>query len=107
MDINAYKPLQVQSWRKKQKFSRIDAKTPGIVKKILGVRFFLFWFRGVVFSLPFLLGLITSGFAQQKALVLNEQEYFEMPGLNIMVFHDYYPEGHQGGITIIQNGIRV
>ena len=40
-------------------------------------------------------------------LVLNDQEYFEMPGLNVMVFHDFYPEGHQGGVSIIQNGTRV
>lgn len=45
--------------------------------------------------------------AQQKALVLNEQDYFELPGLNVMVFHDAYPEGHQGGVSIIQNGVRV
>ncbi|MEJ2627201.1 MAG: cellulase N-terminal Ig-like domain-containing protein, partial [bacterium] len=50
---------------------------------------------------------LTSGFSQQKNLILNKQEYFEMPGLNIMVFHDYYPQGHQSGVTIIQNGIRV
>ena len=43
----------------------------------------------------------------QKELKINNQEYFEMQGLNVMVFHDFYPEGHQGGITIIQNGIRV
>lgn len=30
-----------------------------------------------------------------------------MPGLNVMVFHDFYPEGHQGGLSIIQNGVRV
>ncbi|HEX9974334.1 MAG TPA: cellulase N-terminal Ig-like domain-containing protein, partial [bacterium] len=30
-----------------------------------------------------------------------------MPGLNVMVFSDIYPEGHQTGVTIIQNGIRV
>jgi endoglucanase len=30
-----------------------------------------------------------------------------MPGLNVMVFYDIYPEGHQGGIAIIQNGNRV
>jgi len=30
-----------------------------------------------------------------------------MPGLNVMVFHDYYPEGHQGGVGIIQNGERI
>ena len=46
-------------------------------------------------------------FAAEDHLTLNDQEYFEMPGLNVMVFHDYYPEGHQGGITLIQHGSRV
>ena len=41
------------------------------------------------------------------ALRLNELEYLEMPGLNVMLAHDYYPEGHQGGVGIIQNGVRV
>jgi hypothetical protein len=53
--------------------------------------------------------LITSKFfvnAQQK-LTINYDEYFEMPGLNVMVFYDIYPEGHQGAIGIIQNGTRV
>jgi endoglucanase len=40
-------------------------------------------------------------------LHLNELEYLEMPGLNVMLAHDYYPEGHQGGVGIIQNGQRV
>ena len=40
-------------------------------------------------------------------LVINSDEYFEMPGLNVMVFYDIYPEGHQGAIGIIQNGTRV
>ncbi|MGE5500182.1 MAG: glycoside hydrolase family 9 protein [Syntrophothermus sp.] len=43
----------------------------------------------------------------QTDLKLNEKEYFEMPGLNIMVFHDYYPDGHQTGVTIVQHGERV
>jgi len=30
-----------------------------------------------------------------------------MPGLNVMVFSDIYPEGHQTGVTIIQHGVRV
>ncbi len=30
-----------------------------------------------------------------------------MPGFDVMVFDDYYPNGHQSGITIIQNGVRV
>ncbi len=44
--------------------------------------------------------------ASQK-LVLNEKGYFEMPGLNVIVLEDVYPEGHQGGITIIQHGKRI
>ena len=30
-----------------------------------------------------------------------------MPGLNVMAFQDIYPEGHQSGVSIIQNGVRV
>ena len=30
-----------------------------------------------------------------------------MPGLNVMAFQDIYPEGHQSGVVIIQNGTRV
>jgi endoglucanase len=40
-------------------------------------------------------------------LRLNDLEYLEMQGLNVMLAHDYYPEGHQGGVGIIQNGLRV
>lgn len=40
-------------------------------------------------------------------LTINQDEYFEMPGLNVMVFYDIYPEGHQGAVGIIQNGTRV
>ena len=38
---------------------------------------------------------------------LNDAGYYERPGLNVMVFDDFYPEGHQGGVTIIQCGRRV
>lgn len=41
------------------------------------------------------------------ALRINELEYLEMPGLDVMLAHDYYPESHQGGVGIIQNGVRV
>jgi hypothetical protein len=40
-------------------------------------------------------------------LTLNASEYLEMRGLNVMLAHDYYPESHQGGVGIIQNGLRV
>jgi hypothetical protein len=43
----------------------------------------------------------------QSGLIINSQEYFETPGLNVMLFHDYYPDGHQTGLTVIQNGTRV
>ncbi len=42
-----------------------------------------------------------------EILSINEQEYLEMRGLNVMLAHDFYPESHQGGVGIIQNGIRV
>lgn len=40
-------------------------------------------------------------------LSINGQGYFEKPGLDVMVFSDYYPEGHQSGVTVIQHGVRV
>jgi hypothetical protein len=43
----------------------------------------------------------------QNTLSINDSEYFEMPGVSIMVFDDFYPTGRQGGITIIQNDVRV
>src|SRR5256885_17222523 len=43
----------------------------------------------------------------QSGLVINELEYLEMPGLNVMLAHDFYPESHQGGVGVIQNGLRV
>lgn len=45
--------------------------------------------------------------AQDEKLRINEQDYLEMTGLNVMLAHDFYPESHQGGVGIIQNGLRV
>ena len=45
--------------------------------------------------------------AADDALAINSQEYLEMTGLNVMLAHDYYPDGHQGGVGVIQNGQRV
>lgn len=45
--------------------------------------------------------------APAASLLLNDLEYLEMPGLNVMLAHDFYPEGHQGGVGFIQNGMRV
>ena len=48
-------------------------------------------------------------FAQQtaKGIRLNKQQYLEYQGVNVMLAYDFYPEGHQGGVGIIQNGQRV
>ncbi|MEZ4773633.1 MAG: glycoside hydrolase family 9 protein [Bacteroidia bacterium] len=43
----------------------------------------------------------------QNNIPISENDYFEVPGLNVMVFQDFYPDGHQGGVTIVQNGERV
>ena len=38
---------------------------------------------------------------------INDLEYFEAPGLNVLVFHNSYAVGKQAGIEIIQHGERV
>jgi hypothetical protein len=62
--------------------------------------------------LPVIACLVSvTGWAGQKdtpgVLTINDLEYLEMPGLNVMLAHDFYPEGHQGGVGVIQNGRRV
>lgn len=39
--------------------------------------------------------------------MVTDSGYFEMPGLDVLVFNNSYSEGHQGGIEIIQHGNRV
>ncbi|MBN2092755.1 glycoside hydrolase family 9 protein [candidate division KSB1 bacterium] len=43
----------------------------------------------------------------KKGLQLNDQDYFEMPGLNVLFYHNTFSEGHQGGLEIIQHENRV
>src|ERR1041384_633789 len=38
---------------------------------------------------------------------LNDQGYFERLGINVMYGQDYYPEGHQGGLSILMHDERV
>jgi endoglucanase len=61
------------------------------------------------YLLPIALTCVTvpALFAQSTSLQLNKKEYFEAPGINVMAFQDIYPDGHQGGVSIIQNGVRV
>ncbi|GHA41917.1 hypothetical protein GCM10007103_24030 [Salinimicrobium marinum] len=56
----------------------------------------------------FLAGLsLNAQTASEDSLTVNDQEYLEMRGVNVMLAHDFYPESHQGGVGIIQNGLRV
>jgi endoglucanase len=48
-----------------------------------------------------------SGDTGKSKLIINDRDYFELPGVNVMVFEDIYPEGHQGGVGIIQQNVRV
>ncbi len=50
---------------------------------------------------------LTPAFSQQSGFKLNEQEYFENGGVNVMAFQDIYPDGHQGGVAIIMHGMRI
>jgi endoglucanase len=43
----------------------------------------------------------------QKELTICREGYFEMPGLNVLVYNNSFSEGHQGGVEIIQHGDRV
>ncbi|MEX0601792.1 MAG: glycoside hydrolase, partial [Bacteroidota bacterium] len=45
--------------------------------------------------------------ASPHSLRINAEGYYEAPGVNVMVFDDFYPEGHQGGVTIVQCGVRL
>ena len=51
------------------------------------------------------LAVLTPATAQQ--FVLNDAGYFACEGVNVMSFDDFYPEGHQGGVSILMNGHRV
>jgi hypothetical protein len=54
----------------------------------------------------FLLVIVHPLFSQPE-LKINDKSYFEMPGLNVIVFSDIYPEGHQTGVTVVQHGERI
>lgn len=45
--------------------------------------------------------------AQAQSFKLNDSGYFNCQGVDAMAFNDYYPEGHQGGISLIMNGNRI
>jgi endoglucanase len=65
------------------------------VRRILGIALFL------------AASAARSASAAWDGLRINDREYFDRPGLSVLVFSDVYPEGHQGGVEIIQHDRRV
>ncbi|MCF8225338.1 MAG: glycoside hydrolase family 9 protein [Bacteroidales bacterium] len=43
----------------------------------------------------------------QENLTLTENGYLHAPGLDVTFFSDFYPDGHQSGVTIIMHGSRI
>ena len=35
---------------------------------------------------------------------INASGYFNKDDVDVMAFNDFYPEGHQGGISVLMNG---
>ncbi len=44
---------------------------------------------------------------KESSFQINGSGYFVYHGTDVMAFNDFYPEGHQGGITIIHHGQRI
>ncbi len=63
--------------------------------------------KNLFFFILLCLALSCTNSPENSKLLINDQNYFELPGLNVMVFEDIYPEGHQGGVGFIQHGERV
>ncbi|MBR0552041.1 cellulase N-terminal Ig-like domain-containing protein [Stakelama marina] len=51
--------------------------------------------------------LVAASDAAAPALHLDPAGYLSAPGLDVIVFDDIYPDGHQTGVTVIQQGVRV
>jgi endoglucanase len=58
-----------------------------------------------IFIIVFLFGCMQK--TSERKWTLNNHEYLQKPGLSILVFHNSYPIGKQGGIEIIQHGERI
>ncbi|SFB84357.1 N-terminal ig-like domain of cellulase [Zunongwangia mangrovi] len=60
-----------------------------------------------IYSFLFLASFTAISQTDSLGFHLNNLEYLEKNGANVMLAHDFYPESHQGGVGIIQNGLRV
>lgn len=54
-----------------------------------------------------LAAFLSSGMVQAQDFQLMPTGYFNHEGVDVMAFDDIYPEGHQGGVSILMNGRRI
>lgn len=59
-----------------------------------------------IFLATFLLTIISVSMSAQQ-FQLNSAGYFNNQGVDVMAFNDFYPEGHQGGVSVLMNGHRI
>ena len=45
--------------------------------------------------------------AMAQQFSLTDKGYFRNEGVDVMAFDDIYPEGHQGGVSLIMHGNRI
>ena len=89
---------------------RIICSKPGIYAD--GVQFCIFVFKKTQYIMKHLVAILFMLAAMPSLLFsqdfkLGESGYFNCKGVDAMLFNDYYPEGHQGGVSIIMHGKRV
>jgi hypothetical protein len=63
-------------------------------------------FKLLIAMLPVLVLMGCTGNSGKRVWSVNDQEYLETQGFNVLVFHDFYPEGDQGGIEFIHHDDR-
>ena len=63
--------------------------------------------RKKIITLTFILLIVTSSAVLAQQFQLNASGYFSNQGVDVMAFNDFYPEGHQGGVSVLMNGHRI
>ena len=62
--------------------------------------------RFLILVLPVFLCIGCRNDTGKTTWTINDQEYLETPGFNVLVFHNFYPIGDQGGIEFIHHDNR-
>lgn len=65
------------------------------------------WIYLLVLRCTTVLAVSSAFVARAQDFSLNDLGYFNHEGVDAMAFNDFYPEGHQGGISFLMNGKRI